>query len=496
MVPRQTTLLLVALFVAMGGCGSDSPAPAVLDGAAGDGLRRDARDTDSALDDGSRDVGRVDGSRDGASADQAGGDATVDVSLVDGEVFAPSCVACHGSTNPAPPVALDGKTATSARGVGAHQAHLGASTWHVQFYCADCHIVPKTVTAAGHMDTAAPAELTFSSRSGSSASFDGATCANVYCHGATLSGGKFTKPSWTKVDGSQKTCDSCHGMPPSNKHAPTATNCSGCHGSVVDANNKIIAPHLHINGKVEVTAAHPTGWVAKTAHGAAFNNGDSCGGSSCHGGPKLEGAAATTCQKCHPGFEKNCTFCHGGTDNTTGAPPFTVDGKSAASVPGVGRHSSHVWTGGKARYDCSICHVKPTDAFSAGHIDPRPGDVKFSGIAAGTTYNTTTHQCTNIYCHGNGNGSKGSAPWVGAWNNTCSSCHPAKPTSGEHKEHTDEGIGCQVCHNCVVNGQGAINNPALHVDGKKDYCGPKGFNATTKRCSLKCHGRDHQNDPW
>lgn len=498
---RALGVVLVALgCLAWVACGSSSTAPGVSDGltdgaapresSVGDGGQRDVQGGDGPSVDGNADGSGV---QDGPGSD---GVTTPDVSTVDGEVFSPTCVACHGATNPAPPAALNGSTATTERGVGAHQAHLGPSTWHVQFYCVDCHKVPKKVTDPGHIDTALPAELTFSTRAGA-ATFDGTKCANAYCHGATISGGKVTQPVWTKVDGTQKACDSCHGLPPTNKHAPTATNCSACHSTVVDANRKIIAPHLHINGKVEATGGHPTGWVAKTAHGAAFNNGDSCGGSSCHGGSTLTGGAGWSCQTCHPGFEKNCTFCHGGTDNQTGAPPETVDGQTAATVPGVGRHSKHVMAGSSPRYDCSICHVKPTDAFSPGHIDPRPGDVKFSGLGAGTLYNYTTYQCTNIYCHGNGNGQNGSAPWVGAWSNTCSSCHPNTPSTGRHGKHVNgEGYACSECHGCMVNASKQITNASLHVDGKKDYCGPSGFNATTKRCTLSCHGKNHSNLSW
>jgi hypothetical protein len=37
---------------------------------------------------------------------------------------------CHGSVNPATPLALNSATATTDPGVGAHQSHLGASSWH------------------------------------------------------------------------------------------------------------------------------------------------------------------------------------------------------------------------------------------------------------------------------------------------------------------------------------------------------------------------------
>ncbi|MBU1345243.1 MAG: hypothetical protein KKD66_26835, partial [Proteobacteria bacterium] len=100
--------------------------------------------------------------------------------------------ACHGSaTSTAPPVSTKGLSATSERGVGAHQAHLKTSSWHVAVSCDDCHLVPKAVADKGHIDTPLPAELIFSAAAkadGAKPAFNGTTCSGTYCHGATLSG--------------------------------------------------------------------------------------------------------------------------------------------------------------------------------------------------------------------------------------------------------------------------------------------------------------------
>src|SRR5262249_52211379 len=99
-----------------------------------------------------------------------------------------ACNTCHGgSGGNAPPKATLGNTATTARGVGAHQSHLApANLYFKPVQCADCHRVPATVNAAGHIDTPLPAEVIFSSRAGTSPTWNGAQCSNVYCHGATL----------------------------------------------------------------------------------------------------------------------------------------------------------------------------------------------------------------------------------------------------------------------------------------------------------------------
>jgi len=402
------------------------------------------------------------------------------------------CSACHGSaTNAAPPLGLAGTSSASERGVGAHQQHLKSSSWHAPLQCADCHIVPKSVADPGHIDTALPAELTFSTLAqsdGAKPSWDGVKCSGVYCHGATLSAGTNTAPSWTKVDGSQAACGTCHGLPPGGGHT-TNTSCAICHGAVVDASKKIIAPALHIDGKVSASGGgHPTGWGASTVHGPAFNK-DPASCTSCHGAT-LTGGSAKSCETCHSGWKTKCTFCHGGTDNQTGAPPTAVDGKTATTVPGVGRHTSHVTAGAThAAYGCAVCHKVPADALSAGHVDPSPAEVTFSGLGAGTAYAYATYTCSSIKCHGGK-----SALWVGSLAGGCGACHGGTtPGSlGEsHKTHQEKGYGCTTCHSCVVSSSTQISDPTKHVNGSINVCGT-GLNYSAGSCTPACHG----NESW
>ncbi|MFZ5446872.1 MAG: CxxxxCH/CxxCH domain c-type cytochrome [Myxococcota bacterium] len=471
------SLVAWGVMVARAGCGSSSTGTV-------DGGRDAARLEGGAGKDGSRTEARL--AEQGPVADAAN----------------PGCLGCHGSAkNLAPPLSVGGKSATSERGVGAHQSHLGSSTWHAELTCNDCHVVPAKVVDPGHIDTALPAELAFSALAttgGAKPAWDGTTCAGAYCHGATLSGGSQTTPSWTKVDGTQAACGTCHGLPPAAPH-PQNSACSGCHGAVVDAAKKIIAPALHVNGKVEASAGgHPSGWGAGSVHGAAFLKGpDGC--KACHGG-SLTGGSAKSCESCHPGWQTKCTFCHGGTLNQTGAPPTTVAGQTAISVPGVGRHTAHVVAGAShAAFGCAICHGSvPANALSPGHIDPSPAEVKFTGAGAGSTYSFTTYLCSNMYCHGNGKpGSTGSAPWVGSWTGGCSACHDdetdgqAMTLSGRHEKHiVDKKLGCASCHSCVVNGSKQIVDPAKHVNGARDVCNV-GWNATARTCTpAGCHGTE------
>ncbi|MBI5500217.1 MAG: CxxxxCH/CxxCH domain-containing protein [Deltaproteobacteria bacterium] len=171
----------------------------------------------------------------------------------DVEVTGTSCNGCHGSEeSSAPPVDTSGNTETSAVGVGAHQSHVATgSSWHADVACAECHVVPGTVAAPGHLDTPLPAELTFgplAGADGSTPDFNGTTCTGVYCHGAASSGGSLTVPAWTTVDGTQAECGTCHGLPPTDGHPP-ASQCSNCHPSVVNDSLTIVAPALHVNGE-------------------------------------------------------------------------------------------------------------------------------------------------------------------------------------------------------------------------------------------------------
>ncbi len=190
---------------------------------------------------------------------------------VDGkvEVVLPTkCNAFHGSADSdAPPRDVAGETATTARGVGAHQKHLGASLVFRKVECNECHVVPATVKAAGHFDTPAPAELTFSGVATAGVAkpqWDGVKCSDTYCHGTAVKAGQDMKgsvpaPEWTKVDGSQVYCGSCHGIPPietdPNKPQtthPIAYECPDCHKNL-STGFIFKDPSLHVNGKVDMT---------------------------------------------------------------------------------------------------------------------------------------------------------------------------------------------------------------------------------------------------
>jgi len=181
---------------------------------------------------------------------------------VDGKIELPNeddCHGCHGSeASNAPPVDLTGSTSISSIGVGAHQAHLSGGDYSRPVECTACHIVPKKLHDKGHLDDTPHAEVTFSGLAVEDHrrpvwDRETRTCASSYCHGP-ISAASSKSPDWTADPGGPLPCDSCHGLPPATPH-PQADNCAVCHKDVVAGTPGdwvIIAPNLHINGKVEV----------------------------------------------------------------------------------------------------------------------------------------------------------------------------------------------------------------------------------------------------
>lgn len=192
-----------------------------------------------------------------------------------------ACNTCHGnfddSTMIAPPRAVNGDTTTTSIKVGAHTNHLYNNTLGQKVSCSSCHVVPQSVYSSGHLDATPNNIVTLSGTAttniASNATFDPntGTCANTYCHGNfkyrkssasstnqfaftdSVMVGNNSSVTWTKVDGSQILCGSCHDLPPKGHIAPIPLNeCTTCHGNVVDENGNIINPSLHVNGTADV----------------------------------------------------------------------------------------------------------------------------------------------------------------------------------------------------------------------------------------------------
>ncbi len=438
-------------------------------------------------------------------------DGVVDLATLD-------CTSCHGdvaTNDPAPPSDTRGNVATTARGVGAHQSHLGPSTWRAAIDCTECHIKPASVSAPGHRDSALPAELTFGGRAtadSATPSFNGATttCSGVYCHGATLQpGGTNTTPDWTSVGTGEADCGTCHSLPPGGTHT-SLTDCQSCHGSVINAAKVIIAPNLHVDGTVQVTSYHPPGWSAAARHGSTVNNTGYTSCQGCHGNALTGGTAGVSCDSCHNNWKTDCTFCHGGTDNITGAPPEGIDGELTRTLLAVGAHTEHVSTTNMhLAWNCDKCHTTPASAMSAGHIDgDGRAEVKFDWLNPAATYSKASGTCGSLYCHGNGSSTLGSMVWSNNPVLDCGSCHAdfssrnqadLEAMSGKHDKHVrKKKIECWECHEASIDAAGNILRLDRHVDGIIDVNPPTNVNYDPNDCGAGkagctpsgCHGQE------
>ena len=246
------------------------------------------------------------------------------------------------------------------------------------------------------------------------------------------------------------------------------------------------------NGAETILTCHgdcAPGWMSAGGadfHGQAlYDDVNSCG--MCHGGATLNGGVRS-CELCHPGWKTNCTFCHGGMDNQLGSPPWGVDDETETSARQVGAHTAHVSASAtKVAYDCSMCHVVPTDIFSAGHIDGDGFAELSMSDCNGGSYASPT--CSSVYCHGNGKSTNagGSATWTGGGMG-CQSCHPSNNLSNTHGDH---GFACGTCHGLTVSGSSTIIDPVMHINCVKDVSGSFNYNASNRQCSsISCHGSE------
>lgn len=246
---------------------------------------------------------------------------------------------------------------------------------------------------------------------------------------------------------------------------------------------------------------HPDDFAMAAVHGPELKlRRQDC--RQCHGA-QLEGAAGPSCDTCHDvGWERDCTFCHGGIDNDTGAPPRDLD--EIVDAISFAPHTEHVTEGRHAAYDCTACHLKPDEVLSIGHVfddSPDSREVRFDmGLSSAGSYADGT--CSNLYCHGNGRTPGQVLASAGA--QTCDDCHAGPNAgrdrwdtmSGEHEKHLREGLACENCHAATYDGTNIVN-PALHVNGEVDIELSEGSIVRSgATCAGRCHGEDHDNESW
>lgn len=387
-----------------------------------------------------------------------------------------ACNTCHGDfsniSRIAPPTDLNNNIATTQKGVGAHASHIYDNQLAGQASCFVCHpnqSVPNKSYVSSHID-GLPAEISIAGYS-----FTANTCSNTYCHGNftfqknesqnnfgyisnNISGNNFT-PLWTKVDGTQAVCGSCHGLPPTGHIASDINECFTCHIGVVDASGRIIDPLKHINGEIQL------------ADESYFADAD-------------------------------CNNCHGNTDTQ----PFAgVGGVTVKSDRGVALHDEHLFLNSiAAEINCESCHNIPQVYNSSGHFDASSGaELVFWKQESATNSPVYTHdnlQCSNTYCHGNFSFAKNASSnkWgyingnitgksaTVTWQSTsasvgCTSCHGLPPAGHIAVDPNS----CKTCHNGVADYSHGIFDPSTHIDGNIQLAGSDFLNDAA--CD-NCHG--------
>lgn len=154
------------------------------------------------------------------------------------------CDGCHGhGPLGAPPPAL-----VSSGAADAHARHLDPGLEDRMgrvARCDDCHVVPDSVAALGHVDDTAPADIAL--HAGGTYDPVAQRCA-VGCHWAPWSSAP--GPVWSDDSGAPRACDACHAFPPTltragAPHPPAGADlgeCTVCHA---------FDPSTHVDGKVD-----------------------------------------------------------------------------------------------------------------------------------------------------------------------------------------------------------------------------------------------------
>ena len=189
---------------------------------------------------------------------------------------------------------------------------------------------------------------------------------------------------------------------------------------------------------------HPTGWIDTTSpnfHGLHLRNEaftfsalDSC--ANCHGhdfsgGQVQKSCSGSGCHTAADGGPVACYNCHGDRELKTWNPPRSLFGSYDSTYVAVGNHRGHLFDTTLSNHvymQCKTCHVVPDSFWQASHIwrttlDSVNGSARITfgdslafkqtNVLGGYKYDATlptytpnpqwdsvTHSCSNVYCHG------------------------------------------------------------------------------------------------
>ena len=270
------------------------------------------------------------------------------------------------------------------------------------------------------------------------------TCSNVYCHGTTLVSSQAEFMIWSATNSLE--CSGCHGAPPSS-HQQSSTNCFDCHKLTVSQDSSIITENnTHIDGSIQLN---------------------------------YSGAIV-------------CNACHGSINNP--APPNDVRGNQNVTDITVGLHQLHVTNNPfREALNCNECHLTPTNVTDSGHID----SVKNAEITWGTlsqknganpSWNRSTGNCSNIYCHGDTiGGSASNFIWTENKSLDCTSCH-GFPPAAPHPQNPN----CSGCHGQTVD---SSNNNVILTANKTHIDGSIQMQYSNSLSCNSCHGNVNNDAP-
>jgi len=480
----------------------------------------------------------------------------------------------------APPVAPAGAPAAVVGAHQAHLNPAATGSLTGPLACSECHVVPTDFSHATNPPAQIVqfGPLATASANPATPTWNGIAtpnCSSVYCHGSfqwsgngqggtDVIGNLANAPDWTLGSG-QAACGTCHDLPPTNhiQNASIVTNdaktCAGCHPKTVNADGSInVATGAHVNGQIDEGAHADPNWVTASGgdHTAAAlsQNPPFASCLACHvnfGAADPNDVAGSSCNACHgaqltgaqvTNWQQNCVFCHGdktklltyaAADQTSDpwiiAPPTGAQGETLTTSIAVGAHQQHAnptTNTLSTAFLCSECHTPslPPDILQTDHLS---ADGSVPVLLAGSIATTGGVQgsfaapsCSATYCHGNypqgGNAATPAWTTVDGSFATCTSCHGAPPSTGEHAFHvTTTGFNCSVCHNGIATGSGAsipvtngaIVGKSLHVNGVRDVVfslagatwtpAPTAGNAAGGTCSnVACHGAVPNSRPW
>jgi len=320
-------------------------------------------------------------------------------------------------------------------------------------------------------------------------------------------------------------CTNCHAGKKNHNALGQDVQCNDCHGAHVDFDaddpTGVLGVNVNLIRRTVTKAGLPSKIFFRYTAAAKreYVNTDGTGAGVCQGchAPPADHFSGTAVETAHA----NCTGCHphnsaagsfspgaGGCTSCHGQPPVsaatTASGYTAydeTTTP----HASHAAGGGtNYKYACFECHLGNTHNSGTTFTDVF---IAKTGIKAGESAVYSLPDCSNVYCHSDGNGGFKAGQSSIAWGNNkkgtiigqpgeCTTCHDnISIATGSHAKHVSAmTYGCKTCHAATVSDNTTLLPAArlsggTHVNAAKDVQFSNMVPATGSSCAtVACHG--------